>query len=157
MTKSGKIIWKGGDAGVYLARTQRFRGTMMTEQVTEDSIRKLVDRFYSKVRADKDLAPVFIAAIGTDNAAWGPHLQKMYAFWSSVMLTSGRYHGNPLQKHRDLPAFDSVLFDRWLELFAETAAELHDGAVAALYIEKSHRIAESLKLGLYFKPGEVKG
>ena len=130
---------------------------MAENQITEDSIKRLVDRFYTKVRADPDLAPVFIGAIGEDSAAWGPHLQKMYAFWSSVMLTSGRYHGNPLQKHRDLPAFDSALFDRWLELFAETAAELHGAEAAALYVEKSRRIAESLKLGLYFRPGTVKG
>lgn len=126
---------------------------MMAEnQITEESIRRLIDRFYTKVRADKDLAPVFIQAIGEDSAVWGPHLEKMYAFWSSVMLTSGRYHGNPLQKHRDLPAFDSALFDRWLALFAETAEELHGAEDAALYIKKSRLIAESLKLGLYFKP-----
>jgi hemoglobin len=76
----------------------------------------------------------------------------MYDFWSSIMLTSGRYHGNPLQKHRALPPFESALFDRWLALFAETARELHDGPTAELYIDKSRRIAESLKLGLYYKP-----
>ena len=28
---------------------------------------------------------------------WKPHLARMYAFWSSVMLMTGRYHGQPMQ------------------------------------------------------------
>jgi hemoglobin len=127
---------------------------MKEDVITEATIKRLVDDFYLKMRRDPQLGPVFSAAIGDSDAAWGPHLEKMYAFWSSVMLTSGRYHGNPLQKHKDLPAFDMRLFDRWLELFAQTAQELHAPEIAALYIAKSRRIAESLKLGLYYKPGD---
>lgn len=117
--------------------------------ITEQSIKHLVDAFYAKVRRDPALAPVFDAAIGDSEDQWEPHLQKMYAFWSSIMLTSGRYHGNPLKKHKDLPPFDRKLFDRWLALFAETANEIHTPEVAALYVAKSQRIAESLKFGLY--------
>jgi len=60
--------------------------------ISEDSIRQLVDAFYVKVRLDPELAPIFADAIPGD---WQPHLSKMYAFWSSVMLTTGRYKGNP--------------------------------------------------------------
>ena len=31
--------------------------------------------------------------------SWPVHLAKMYDFWSSVMLTTGRYKGNPLGVH----------------------------------------------------------
>jgi len=118
--------------------------------ITEETIRILIKNFYEKVLSDKQLKPVFIEAIGEDNHAWEPHLETMYDFWSSIMLNSGRYKGNPLQKHRLLPPFDSALFNRWLELFAETAREIHTEEIAISYIEKSNRIAESLKLGLYF-------
>ena len=124
----------------------------MEEQITEKTIRQLIDRFYSKVRKDEELGPVFLQAIGEDMEAWQPHQQKMYDFWSSLMLASGRYHGNPMQKHMLLPSFDITLFDRWLELFTETALEIHPEDVAAPYLEKSRRIAESLKLGLYYRP-----
>ena len=36
-------------------------------------------------------------------AIGSPHLTKMYAFWSSVMLPTGRYKGNPVVKHFALP------------------------------------------------------
>lgn len=125
---------------------------MSGDVITEESIKELVDRFYAKVREDAKLGPVFDEAIGKNDQDWKPHLERMYAFWSSVMLTSGRYHGNPMQKHKDLPHFDESLFDTWLALFAETAHEIHDAVIAERYIDRSRRIAESLKLGLYYKP-----
>ncbi|HEU5046362.1 MAG TPA: group III truncated hemoglobin [Rickettsiales bacterium] len=125
---------------------------MKESAITEETIKRLVDTFYRKVRADAVLAPVFTAIIGESDEEWKDHLHRMYDFWSSVMLTSGKYHGNPLQKHKDLPAFDMVLFDRWLALFEQTAQELYTPEIAAQYIAKSRRIAESLKLGIYYKP-----
>lgn len=122
------------------------------EGVTENSIKKLVYDFYRKVRADVELAPVFDNVIGVTDEEWEEHLDKMVDFWSSVMLTTGKYHGNPLQKHRDIPSFDIKLFDRWLELFVETVKEIHSGPAEDEYIEKSRRIAESLKLGIYYRP-----
>src|SRR3546814_16578731 len=48
---------------------------------------------------------------------WSEHLEKLTAFWSSVMLGSGRYKGQPVpahmkHKHRITPE----LFERWLNL-----------------------------------------
>ncbi len=117
--------------------------------ITEESIKLLVDRFYDKVRSNKELAPLFARVIGVSHEDWLPHLQKMYDFWSSIMLTSGRYHGNPLKKHKDLTPFDIKMFDQWLQLFAETANEIHTSDIAAIYIAKSRRIAENLKFNMY--------
>lgn len=119
------------------------------EHVSEDGIRMLVDAFYTKVRADSDLGPIFDRAI-KDN--WPHHLEKMYAFWSSVMLTTGRYKGNPMMKHMALPGMKPALFTRWLALFDETCGELCDDAVRAAFMERAHRIAESLQLGLFYRP-----
>lgn len=128
---------------------------MSGDVITEESIKELVNRFYQKVRNNKDLGPVFDKVIGEGDQDWEPHLERMYAFWSSVMLTSGRYHGNPMQKHKDLPHFDEALFDTWLALFAETAHEVHDTLIAERYIDRSKRIAGSLKLGPYYKPERI--
>ena len=119
------------------------------DRVSEESIRLLVDGFYAKVRRDPELAPIFLQAIPGD---WGPHLDKMYAFWSSVMLTTGRYKGNPVVKHQALPNIQPALFARWLTLFNETSAELFDDAVSAEFQAKAARIAESLQLALFYRP-----
>jgi hemoglobin len=119
------------------------------DHVSEDGIRRLVDGFYAKVRRDPELAPVFLRAIPGD---WGPHLNKMYAFWSSVMLTTGRYKGNPVVKHMALPGVQPALFARWLALFNETSAELFEDAVSAEFQAKAARIAESLQLAMFYRP-----
>jgi hemoglobin len=76
----------------------------------------------------------------------------MYAFWSSVMLTTGRYKGNPVAKHLAIPDIQPHLFQRWLRLFNETCRELFDDPVSAEFRAKAERIAESLKLALFYRP-----
>jgi len=117
--------------------------------ISENGIRQLVDKFYARVRLDPELAPIFARAIPGD---WQPHLTKMYAFWSSVMLTTGRYKGNPVVKHLVIPGIQPHLFERWLALFNATCAELFDDSVSAEFRVKAARIAESLKLALFYRP-----
>ncbi|WP_417317184.1 group III truncated hemoglobin [Emcibacter sp.] len=121
---------------------------MRATEITEENIKQLVDLFYARIRQDAELGPIFDVAIGTDDQSWSLHLHRMYDFWSSILLTSGRYHGNPLQKHRDLPPFNLNLFDRWLELFTDTVREIYTPIAAENFITKSQRIADSLRLGL---------
>lgn len=120
--------------------------------VTEDTIRMLVDAFYARVRRDAVLGPIFAEAIA--DAAWPAHLAKMYAFWSSVMLTSGRYKGDPVSTHRRVAGIAPPLFGNWLDLFEATAAELFIPAIAEQFALKARRIAESLKLALFFRADE---
>ena len=49
----------------------------------------------------RPLGPVFERVVGD---AWEPHLEKMRAFWSSLVLASGRYKGNPMMAHLMLTA-----------------------------------------------------
>lgn len=120
-----------------------------SEQLSEDDIRRLVDAFYAKVRSDPDLAPLFERAIPGD---WGPHLATMRDFWSSLMLASGRYKGNPLAVHMRIDGITAQLFERWLELFGETCGELFDAKLAEAFCVKAERIAESFRLGLFYRP-----
>lgn len=117
--------------------------------VTDKSIRRLVDDFYAKVRADEQLGPIFDRAIAGE---WDAHLATMRDFWSSVMLTSGRYKGNPVVKHMAIPNIKPALFERWLALFNETSTELFDDAVSAEFQVRAARIAESLQLALFYRP-----
>jgi hemoglobin len=106
-------------------------------------IERLVRGFYAKVREDAVLGPIFEARIKD----WEPHLAQMCAFWSSVALMTGRYHGTPMAKHLPLPV-DGGHFDRWLALFEETAREICPGEAEAHFIERARRIAQSLELGI---------
>ena len=118
--------------------------------VSEENIRLLVDRFYAKVRSEPEIGPVFEHAIAPD--AWEPHLATMRDFWSSVMLTTGRYKGNPLAVHARVEGIRPELFEQWLTLFAETADELFEQNVAAVFRMKAERIAQSIKIGLFYRP-----
>lgn len=116
--------------------------------IDEAGLERLVHAFYARVREDAELGPIFNQAI----ADWPEHLAKLHAFWSSVMLTSGRYKGQPVpahQKHRE--RITPGLFERWLALWGETARELMTPEAAAALEAKAARIAESLQLALFFR------
>lgn len=119
--------------------------------IDEAMIERLVHGFYARARLDPLIGPVFQSTIED----WDRHLARMCAFWSSVALMSGRYHGQPMAAHLPLPV-DTPHFDRWLELFAETARELCPPAAAAHFLERAHRIADSLELGIAAAKGEMK-
>src|SRR5215212_1425975 len=127
--------------------------TKGTEQgmVTEDDIASLVEAFYAKVHRDPQLGPIFAGAIGDDG--WADHLATLRDFWSSVMLTSGRYKGAPLAVHMRLSGLTPGLFDRWLALFGETCDELFEPRRAGAFRAKAARIAQSLLLGLSRQSG----
>lgn len=117
-------------------------------KITEAEIATLIPRFYERVRADALIGPVFAGVI--DN--WPPHLEKLMAFWSSVMLTTGRYKGNPMAAHmKHLAVITPPMFDRWLALWAQVTAETLPAGLAAELQAKAERIAQSLKLALYFR------
>jgi hemoglobin len=116
--------------------------------MTEGQIERLVDLFYARVREDATIGPLFNQAVDD----WPEHLTRLRAFWSSVMLTTGRYKGSPMAAHlRHAATIEPAMFDRWLELWRQTARELLSPADADAVIAKAERIAESLKLALYFR------
>jgi hemoglobin len=118
--------------------------------IDETMIERLVRAFYERVQADALLGPIFAARIRN----WEPHLQQMFAFWSSVTLMSGRYHGQPMQKHLPLPV-DGRHFDRWLALFEQTARELCPPAAADHFVRSAQRIGASLELGIATASGTM--
>ena len=120
--------------------------------ITEAMIERLVRSFYAKVRSDERLGPIFDARISD----WEPHLAQMCAFWSSVALMSGRYHGAPMPKHLPLPV-DAEHFDRWLALFETTASEVCPPEAQAHFVERARRIAASLELGVAGANGVLLG
>ena len=120
---------------------------MTAAAITEEQIARLVPTFYNRVRIDEVLGPIFNGAIED----WPHHLEKLQAFWSSVMLTSGRYKGQPMVAHvRHAEHMTPENFIRWLELWRQTTEDVVGAEAAAAFQEKAGRIAESLQLGVQF-------
>ena len=115
---------------------------------TLDDIKLLVDTFYTKVADDALLAPIFGERLG-DHC--GPHLQKMYAFWQTVLLEEYTYNGAPFPPHAKLPV-DSSHFETWLSLFADTLDSLFTGPKADEAKWRAGRMAQMFQLKIaHFK------
>lgn len=118
--------------------------------IDEAMIGRLVHAFYAAARRDPVIGPVFEAKI-TD---WDRHLGRMCAFWSSVTLGSGRYAGSPMQAHAPLPIMDAH-FERWLDLWIETAHRECPPPAAARFTLFARRIAQSLSHGIEVYRGQL--
>ena len=123
---------------------------VMRTGIDEPMIEQLVRTFYGRARLDPLIGPIFENKVHD----WERHLSRICAFWSSVVLMSGRYHGQPMVAHLPLP-IDTPHFDRWLEIFAETAGDICPPVAAAYFLERARRIADSLELGIAARKGEI--
>ncbi|CAX26798.1 MAG: group III truncated hemoglobin [Methylobacteriaceae bacterium] len=123
---------------------------MKQAELTEAALAAFLDAFYARVRRDPLIGPVFAAKIPDE--AWPRHLATIHDFWSSVLLKTGRYKGNPFGRHLGIEGINPAHFARWLGLFEETAAEIFVPEIAGILVERAHRIGDSLKSGLFFRP-----
>lgn len=130
------------------ARNESGYGT--EDLIEEADIERLVRTFYGRAREDEILGPVFAAHVED----WEHHLRRIRDFWSSVVLRSGRYRGRPVPAHVPLP-IDATHFDRWLELFEETAREVCTPQAADVFIERARMIAGSLEMAMATHAGMI--
>lgn len=99
----------------------------MNDIETKDDIIRLVDTFYHAVQQDELIGPIFAERIAPD--AWPAHLQRMYTFWTTILLNEPGYSGQPFEKHRNMP-LKQAHFDRWVSLFSNIVDSLYQGPVA---------------------------
>ncbi len=130
-------------------RAAQSRAIAAATGLDDAMLERLVRAFYDAARRDAVLGPVFAGV--TD---WEAHVATITAFWSSVALQSGRYHGQPMAAHMPL-GLDPAHFRQWLALFERIAREVCPPAGAAHLIERAHRIAQSLELGIAARRGEL--
>ena len=134
-----------------LQRRQVIDDIVARTGIDEPMIERLVRAFYERARRDPLIGPIFESKVDD----WERHIGKLCAFWSSVALMSGRYHGQPMIAHLPLPV-DTPEFDRWLEIFAETARDVCPPSASAHFLERAHRIADSLEMGIAAQKGEIR-
>ena len=123
---------------------------MSVEPITEEDISAITRVFYTWVRKDELLGPVFAGKVGTRDEEWAPHIQHINDFWSGIFLKTGRFSGNPMAKHAPLPGLTPAHFTRWLELFAKAGAQTLPPAKQTHFNNTAERIAKSLQMGLAF-------
>lgn len=124
----------------------------LPEELSEAVVERLVHLFYGRIRSDAVLGPIFEKRVGH---RWDAHLAVMVDFWSSVALMSGRYSGKPHLAHDPL-GLAPEHFDRWLKLFHATVPEVCKGGAAAFFVDRAHRIADSLQIGLGIGPKSIR-
>jgi hemoglobin len=101
---------------------------MTFQTIDEASLSEQVNRFYALAKVDPLLGPV------------------------QAMVGGRGYGGNPFAKHQD-HGIEPAMFDRWLELWGQTAKALFAPELADRLIQRAELIGRSLKSGLFMGPG----
>jgi hemoglobin len=109
----------------------------------ECAISNCVELFYGKGLADPLLGPVFGAIPNLPG-----HLQIIKNFWSRALLGTGRYQGHPYPVHTALP-IEPEHFQRWLELFIESARETLPEPEAKEAIAKASHMTQCFQAGMF--------
>lgn len=119
--------------------------------VTEESILLLVRTFYDRARQDELIGPVFNREVED----WETHIATIADFWSALILRTRRYNGRPMRPHLMLK-LEPQHFDRWLELFRQTAREIYtEPHIADGFIERANRIADSFQMAIASLDGQL--
>ena len=112
--------------------------------IDDQMIRRVVAEFYARARKHDVLGPIFEAHVSN----WDEHIDRISAFWSSVLLMTGRYDGRPMPAHARIPGLTSEHFDIWVSLFRDTVQDLCPPAAAALFVDRAERIGDTLEAGI---------
>jgi hemoglobin len=130
----------------------------MTKDIaTRNDVELLVNAFYAKVIADKELGHIFqeIAKVN-----WTTHLSTMYDFWENIILFTGSYEGNPMNLHQHLhhiAPLNETHFEQWNSLFIKTVDELFEGTKASLAKQRALSISLIIKKKLLAYQREHQG
>lgn len=126
--------------------TQVDAGDAITERMIED----LVRTFYDRARLDPLIGLIFESKVQD----WDTHIRQICDFWSSILLKTGRYRGQPLAAHMPLPV-GTPHFERWLQIFTETVRMICPPGAVAQFLECAYRIAESLELCIASQESDI--
>lgn len=112
----------------------------------------LVNTFYSKVKKDDFIGPIFLEII--PEYEWEPHIEKLTDFWETNLFFVRKFKGNPMKAHKDIDthfkySITQEHFGKWLELWFTTVNELFEGTKANDAKERARNIASALFMKMY--------
>ncbi|MCK5881203.1 MAG: group III truncated hemoglobin [Sinobacterium sp.] len=115
---------------------------------SKENIKDFVDSFYDKVLADEQLAPIFHEVAGIDVEQ---HLPRICSYWEKLLLGDKAYQRHTMNIHREIDAkqrFTPSDFDRWLQLFTQTAQQEFKGEKADRAVVVATTIAKNMAVAL---------
>lgn len=121
---------------------------MTSHSLSAADIQNVVTTFYARVRKHPVLGPIFLDRIPDEGDNWSVHEAKIVEFWSSVILKTRSFHGNPMRTHAQVGAIKPEHFAIWLNLFDQVLSECLPSDHARAFSELAHRIGRSLRMGL---------
>ena len=122
----------------------------MTDIQNREDVALLVNTFYTKVRANDELGPIFNTAIKD----WDSHLIHLTNFWESQLFRKNVFSGNPLKKHVEVDENNSNqltndLFGLWLQFWLGTIDELFEGELANFAKDRARNIASFMFMEIF--------
>ncbi|MFS4466776.1 group III truncated hemoglobin [Maribacter sp. 2210JD10-5] len=115
-----------------------------------DDVQTLVRTFYSKIRKDDTLGPIFNNII----VDWEAHLELLTDFWETQLFLKRKYHGNPVTAHQEMDekmhhSISSEHFGLWLNIWFETIDTLFEGETAWIAKNRAQKMSTMLYLQIY--------
>ena len=107
---------------------------------SREHIEFFVDRFYERMLADEQLAPIFVDVAQIDLAVHLPHIKD---YWCKLLLGDAEYRRHTMDIHRQLHskrALQAQDFERWLSFFTATVDDYFVGERA----ERAKQVAASI-------------
>ena len=116
----------------------------MNQITARADVSELVHAFYSKIRKDNLLGPIFESHI--PNELWPEHLDKLTDFWETKLFGIAKFRGSPSKKHINVDRnlqyeLTPNHFGKWLQLWFETIDELYEGELASKAKDTARRMA----------------
>ena len=107
---------------------------------SREHIEFFVDRFYERMLADEQLAPIFVDVAQINLAVHLPHIKD---YWCKLLLRDTEYRRHTMDIHRQLHskrALQAQDFERWLSFFTATVDDYFAGERA----ERAKQVAASI-------------
>ncbi len=117
---------------------------------SREDVSLLVNTFYSKVRKEPLLGPIFNRII-TD---WETHLELLTDFWETNLFFKRKYLGNPMHAHIEVDkklggTINEIHFGTWINLWHETIDELFEGETATIAKSRARNMGTFIHLNIF--------
>ncbi|HPE82804.1 MAG: group III truncated hemoglobin [Aequorivita sp.] len=117
---------------------------------SREDVSLLVTTFYSKVRKEPLLGPIFNGII-TD---WETHLELLTDFWETNLFFKRKYFGNPMHAHIEVDkkvggTINELHFGTWINLWHETIDELFEGETANIAKNRARNMGTFIHLNVF--------
>lgn len=123
---------------------------MKSDIKNRDDINILITTFYSKIREEQILGPIFNHIIRD----WEAHMERLTDFWETNLLFVSKYKGNPIKVHQEVDlVFKGTITEKhfgiWLNIWIETLDQLFLGEKVELAKRRARKMSTHLLIKMF--------